>query len=92
MSDCKYYDVFCWLEWLTNELRLVLIGLYTSILESITDLLSAIPAPDFLIHNMPSLPPSIIFWANFFMLHYGLGLVVSAYMLRFLVRRLPIIG
>lgn len=92
MTECKSYDIFCWLGWLVDEIKLVFVGLYASILDSLTNLFSAIPTPDFLLGVVPSLPQSVVFFANLFMVHYGMGIVVSAYLLRFLVRRLPIIG
>lgn len=36
--------------------------------------------------------PGVWFFLDFFQLGYGLPLVISAYVARFLIRRLPIIG
>ncbi len=92
MQECKAYDIFCWLGWLIDEIKLVFVGIYTSILDSITGLLTAIPSPDFLLTPVPAMPASVLFFADLFMIPYGLSAMVSAYLLRFLVRRLPIIG
>lgn len=92
MQECKAYDIFCWLGWLVNEIRLIFVGIYSSILDSIAGLFSSIPTPNFLLAAVPELPPSIMYFADLFMIHYGLSAMVSAYILRFLVRRIPFIG
>jgi hypothetical protein len=92
MEECKAYDIFCWLGWLVYEIKLIFVGIYTSILDSITGLFTSIPTPDFLLAPVPSIPPSVIFFADLFMVPHGMAIMVSAYLLRFLVRRLPFIG
>ena len=38
------------------------------------------------------LPAGVWFFVDFFALGYGLPLIISAYVARFLIRRLPVIG
>lgn len=92
MQECKAYEVFCWLGWLVDEIRLIFVGIYTAILDSLSALLASIPSPEFLMTPMPTMPASILFFSDLFMIPYGLSAMVSAYLLRFLIRRLPVIG
>lgn len=92
MEECKVFDIFCWLNWLVVEIKLVFVGIYSSILDSITGLLTSIPSPSFLLTPVPPMPASVIFYSDLFMIPYGLSAMVSAYLLRFIIRRLPIIG
>jgi hypothetical protein len=47
---------------------------------------------DFLTSAFTGLDPQICFILNFFSLGYGLPLLLSAYVSRFLIRRIPFIG
>lgn len=92
-STCGVTDIGCWLGWLVDELRILIIGVYGWLLDGLTALFDLIPVPDFL-QNMPSytIPSGVAFFADVMQLQIGVGIVVSAYVLRFLVRRIPIIG
>jgi hypothetical protein len=92
MEECSFYDIFCWLSWLVTEIKQMFVGLYSAILSSVTDLVSSIPAPDFLTGTMPTIPASVLYFADLFMVPHGLLVIVSAYLLRFLIRRIPFIG
>lgn len=39
-----------------------------------------------------SISPGVWFWLDFFQLGYGVPLLISAFVTRFLIRRLPVIG
>ncbi len=56
-------------------------------------LLSIIPVPDFLL-NMGSytLPDNVSYYAAPFMLEEGFVIIVTAYIARFTLRRIPFIG
>ncbi len=56
-------------------------------------LLSHIPVPDFLL-NMQSytLPDGVSFYVQAFMLEEGFLIIVSAYIARFILKRIPFIG
>ena len=91
--ECSFYDVPCWAGWLTDEIYLLLVDLYASVLGGVVLMLSAIPAPSFLTSlGSLSIPSSVLFFADVFEVNYGLGIVVSAYTIRFLIRRIPVIG
>jgi hypothetical protein len=68
--------------------------IYESIILGVSDLFSLIPAPDFLenINSSLSIPSSVAFFAAPMQFQFGVGVIVSAYTIRFLIRRIPIIG
>jgi len=39
-----------------------------------------------------NIPPGVWFFLDFFQLGYGVPLMISAYIARFLIRRIPVIG
>lgn len=99
MSDstvsCDPLDIFCHLSWLTEEIRLVFVGLYHDILSAISSSFSEITPPDFF-NNVGSIVSNISadvwYFAQVFEIPYGATVVFSAVTIRFLIRRLPIIG
>ena len=64
-------------------------------MSALADLLSAIPVPAFIL-DMPTLFASVpagITWGFWlFNVGFGVSITVSAYVLRFLIRRIPVIG
>lgn len=65
------------------------------VLKALSELLNAIPVPAW-IDNIPSLfsgLPTGIPWAFWlFNVAAGIGIIVAAFILRFLIRRIPVIG
>lgn len=92
-NECAWYDPSCALSWLANEIKALFLWIYEGILSGILGILSAIPVPDFLT-NLPTftIPPSVAWFADAFNLTFGLSIIVSAYTVRFIIRRLPFIG
>jgi hypothetical protein len=39
-----------------------------------------------------SIPPTVIYFADFFQIGYGFSLIICAYTARFIIRRIPFIG
>ena len=69
--------------------------LFEWLMEGLAWLVNALPIPDFVaaIPGLFAALPTGIPWAFYlFNLSAGLGIVLSAYVLRFLIRRLPIVG
>jgi len=55
----------------------------------------SIPVPAFLsdIGNIFSdIPPSVVFFTSALEFNFGLGVISAAYLIRFTIRRLPVIG
>jgi hypothetical protein len=92
-NECSWYDPSCALSWLAEEIKAIFIWIYDGILSAIATLFESIPVPDFLA-NLQSyeLPSSIAWAANALNLPFGLGIIVTAYTARFILRRLPFIG
>lgn len=91
--SCKWYDVPCWLGWLRDELKALLLWWYDSLLGGLASLLEAIPVPDFFAQiSTIQVPDGVAFFASAFQLPFGVGLVVGAYTARFILRRIPFIG
>lgn len=79
------YDFF---QWLGQKI-------FAGVLEGLASVLNAIPVPDFfndaagLFNNIP---PSFLFFLNLFAVGEGIAMITGALVLRFLIRRIPIIG
>jgi hypothetical protein len=80
--------LFSFFDWLIQEVvQLVLAGLAA--------VLALIPVPSWLMGAagvMGAMPPGVAFVANAFMLPQGLAIIISAYTIRFVIRRIPFIG
>jgi hypothetical protein len=80
--------LFSFFDWLIQEtVQLVLVGLAA--------VLSLIPVPSWFVGAgavMGAMPPGVAFVANAFMVPQGIAIIVSAYTIRFIIRRLPFIG
>lgn len=91
--SCEWYDVSCGLSWLSEELKAIAIWVYDGILQGMVALVGSIPVPDFLVNvGTLELPSGVSYFADPFQLEWGVGIFVSAYVFRFLLRRIPVIG
>lgn len=85
-------DILVWLKdvllWVPNKLaELILDGLAT--------LIESIPVPTWLTNAstfLGNIDPTIAFFLEGFQFAQGLLIVFAAYVLRFLIRRIPVIG
>ena len=71
------------------------VKVFTLIFDALIAVLSLIPVPEWLTGlsgNIAAIDPGILFFAAPFQLGTGIAWVVSAYLLRFLIRRIPLIG
>ncbi|MGN2621941.1 hypothetical protein AUR59_015030 [Stutzerimonas balearica] len=89
-------------KWITDAFESITSFLETlpqytfySLCEGIVAFFNAIPVPDFF-HQagnaMQSIPPEVLFFASMFRLDFGVTTVLLASLIRFVIRRLPIIG
>lgn len=92
-QSCTFYDVPCWLGWLATELKELFKWIMVQILNAVAAFIEWIPVPDFLqnIGNF-QLPDTVIYFTTLFQVPEGMAIMVSAYTLRFFLRRLPIVG
>ena len=93
MSECVWYDPSCALAWIGAELRAFGLWIYEKVIMGFASLIELFPVPDFLL-NLPSytLPPTLSWAADPFNLPVGIGMVVTAYTARFIIRRIPGVG
>ena len=80
---------------LIESLQWVFKWAISTVLEALIALLSAIPVPEWLTSVgglMGAVPSSVLWGAQFVQLPYGLSVMGSALLLRFMIRRLPIVG
>lgn len=82
-----------------NRIRDFFIWLYDYVLDKLFDgiitMLSAIPVPSFLT-DMTAKASAISgmagYYLNVFEIGSGVGIILSAYLIRFIIRRIPVIG
>jgi hypothetical protein len=94
-ESCSPFDVFCYLEWVFAELNAFVLYLTDMFLSGVVTLFEIIPAPDFLLNAQSvggSIAPGALYFMTLFLLPTGLTMIVTAYTLRFLLRRIPFIG
>ena len=83
------------LDKLYDVLMYVPLKIWELLLDSLASILESLPVPDF-INNVSgyaaSIPSDVIFFVAPFKLGLGISFIGGAYVLRFLIRRIPIIG
>lgn len=90
--ECSWYDVPCGMNWAFDEINIIIINLIDSLLQALASVYAAIPVPTFMQSASFSLPSSVIYMADIFAIPEGVAMIVSAYTLRFVLRRIPGIG
>ncbi len=83
------------LVWLYDVLMWVPRKLWDLLLSSLLAILEAIPVPDWLSNAgglLSAIPGGVWWFASALEIGYGIGVVLAAYGLRFLIRRIPLIG
>ena len=82
-------------DWLFEVLQWIPKKLWEELLDALATVIEHMPVPGFVdtAHNaFTSIPSTILFFANKAGLGEGVAMILSAYVLRFLIRRIPIIG
>lgn len=82
-------------QWLKDVLLWVPRKLWSELLDGLAALLTAIPTPDFVIQAQNAfggLPASVVFFATKFAVPECIAMALAAYAIRFLIRRIPLIG
>ncbi|WP_368648912.1 DUF2523 domain-containing protein [Castellaniella ginsengisoli] len=67
-------------------------GLYFVTSEFIPVLMGLLPNSGFLSSSFGGIPSSVAYFLNLFMVPQGISMVFSAYVTRFIIRRIPVIG
>lgn len=81
------------LQWLLDALLWLPLKLFELFMQGFVAVLSAIPVPAWM-ENMTfaNIPSSVAYFAEAMQIEYGIGIMVTAYIVRFIIRRLPVIG
>jgi hypothetical protein len=83
------------LTWLVELLLWIPRQIYKLVLEALANVINSIPVPDFILNlpaNVAATFSAIGWWGELAMVPEGVTMVLVAYALRFLVRRIPVIG
>lgn len=94
MNDsCGMLDISCWFAYLGDQLQHFFVWCYASVLSGLASLYALIPVPDFML-NVPdfSFPSIMLYLFAVTNMSWGIGIIVSAYVARFILRRIPFIG
>ncbi|MDX7990801.1 DUF2523 family protein [Xenorhabdus littoralis] len=70
----------------------VFFALFYIVSEFVPVLLELLPDSTNIMALFSSLPDSVWYFINFFMVTTGIKIVVSSYLTRFIIRRIPVIG
>lgn len=82
-------------QWLEETLLWIPRKLWAELLDALASFVEAIPPPDFLVDASAAfsgISGNIAFFASKLAVAEGLAMVLSAYVLRFILRRIPFIG
>lgn len=92
-QTCDFYDLPCGANWLLEQLEALGEWYYQTWVSLAAAVIDVIPVPDFLLNITPvTIPTGVMFFIEPFQIEYGLGIMLSAYTARFILRRIPIIG
>lgn len=82
------------LEWVVEFVVWAFHTIYELLLEGLVIAFEAIPVPDWLVGADPfaGIDPGVVFFLEAFEIPSGITIILGAYLVRFLVRRLPVIG
>lgn len=83
------------LQWVSDFFSSLPLLLWQQVLEGLAAVIQAIPVPGFVNQAaaaFSSMPPQIVFVLDVMQFDIGLPMVLGAYGIRFLIRRIPIIG
>lgn len=70
----------------------VLFALWFVVQVLLTYLISFLPNPDSLTNSLLAIPPGVWWFMDLFMFTQGASLIVTSFVYRFLIRRMPVIG
>ncbi|MOA27543.1 hypothetical protein D3C78_1484260 [compost metagenome] len=83
------------LEWLLELVEWIPKSIWSALLDGLASILEALPVPDFMAQAggfFGNLPTTVVYFLQFFAVAEGIGFILSALLLRFLLRRIPLIG
>jgi hypothetical protein len=91
--SCDWYDASCGFEYLANEIEVSLVSIFYSIMDTLASIFESIPVPSFATNiNTLQLPEFFLYLTDILQVYNGLQIVMGAYLIRFIIRRIPFIG
>ena len=91
--SCTFYDLPCQWQWIQDEIKAFFVWISEQVFDGLLAVLNAIPLPDWATNlGSLSLPSEVAWFAGAFNLHAGALIIGSAYVIKFLIRRIPLIG
>lgn len=82
-------------DWLLEILLWLPRELFALFMDALASLVESIPVPDFVNQAagaFGSIPSNVLFFAHYFAVSEGIAFVLAAYLIRFIIRRIPMIG
>jgi len=92
-QECSWYDYTCGFEYLVNEIEVIILGFFYDLMSALASLFESIPVPDF-VSQIPTyqLPEFFLYLTDILQVYEGCQIVMGAYLIRFIIRRIPFIG
>lgn len=98
-KTCDWYDVPChatsMTKWAGAFLQWLPMKVWEQFCAGLGGVIGSIPAPSFFLTAgtaLGGIPPSVVFFAQAFQIGPGIAMIMSAYLLRWTIRRLPFVG
>lgn len=98
-KTCDWYDVPCHAssvtKWAGAFLQYLPMKAFEQLCAGLGSVISGVPAPSFFLTAgtaLSQIPSSVAFFAQAFQIGPGITMILSAYVLRWSIRRMPFIG
>lgn len=98
-SECSWYDAPCHLsnfaDWFADYALWIPRKIFELLMEPLGVMIKGMPMPDWVADasiGFSGVPPHVAFFLEFLYFGEGVAIIMSAYDIRFLIRRLPVIG
>lgn len=82
-------------EWFFDFAQWIPKKLFSEVMDGLASFLEWIPVPSFISQASGAfggIPGQVMYFASLFELNFGITVVLAAYSLRFIIRRIPLIG
>jgi hypothetical protein len=87
------FNIDEFLQWINEKVDLIFESWNNQLFALPIAIANSIPVPDFLLTMAPIvIPPSVSYYAQIFEMPFGFQIMVSAFIARFALRRIPFIG
>lgn len=91
--QCEWYDPSCAFTYLSSQISYLLLNILDSFFSGVASVFELISLPSFVSDfSSYQLPSFFLYITDVFQIYEGLLIVMSAYSIRFLIRRIPFFG